>query len=201
MAKTGRDLPPAAARLAKAVANSTWGQFAMQGEGRGEVMWADEAGNERFATDLPNRNMPHQWAVHIAAEVTSRVRAQTLLEGLYGTIGTVIHTDTDGLIVPQCTEMPENSGSDFGQWQVKENMKVVEIRAPQFYRYQVEEKGIWHYVASGMTPAQAALTFDKFGHLRTRISFLNPTEMTLPPANAHDAETIARLLEEAKAIA
>jgi len=201
MARTGRDLPGAASNFAKAVANSTWGQFAMRGGDRGETQWVDDKGNESFTTLLPPRGMPHQFAVHVAAEITSRVRTQTLLEGLYGTTGTAIHTDTDGMIIYKNAQLPTNTGPGFGQWSIRETMKVVEIRAPQFYRYKSDDLDQWQYVASGMTPAQAALTFDRYGTVRTCIAFLDATDVTLPPANAHDEATITRLLEEAKNIA
>ena len=199
MAQTGRSLPGNAAKLAKAIANSTWGQMAMMGDGRKEVAWTDDRGEESYFTELPGRRLPHEWTVHVAAEVTSRVRVQTLLEGLYGVDRPIAHVDTDGIIVPFNTSLPPNSGSDFGQWQTKENMKVVEIRAPQFYRYQRPNEDAWHYVAAGMNEAQAAYTFTKYGPVRSGISFLSD-DVVLPPGNAHDTQLIAELLAEAATI-
>ena len=44
MAKEGRSLINGGDRMAKAIANSTWGQFSMRGDDRGQVYWADDRG-------------------------------------------------------------------------------------------------------------------------------------------------------------
>jgi len=197
MAQTGRELPGAAAKLAKAIANSTWGQFAMRGNDRTEVMWADDKGNEPYESDLPARPMPHRWAIHVASEVTARVRTQTLLEALYGS-GDAAHVDTDGVIIPLHATNPKNYGDAFGQWRVKEIMKVCEVRAPQLYRFQRRHEGSghpWHYVAAGMNHDQAQRTFERSD--ATGVSFLSVLDTCLPPTNADDAVAIERLLREA----
>ena len=198
IAQTGRSLSPSAANLAKAVANSTWGQFAMRGEERTEVHWSDERGENPYVVDLGARSMPHEWTLHIATEITSRVRVQTLTEGLYSVNVPVVHTDTDGIIVDGSITTNAYFGSNFGQWQIKESMKVVEIRAPQFYRYQTDADDQWQYVASGMSKWQAAETFRR--QLQSsHVSYL-ADDMTLPPGDSNDEARIAALLAEAKSL-
>ena len=197
MAKEGRSLINGGDRMAKAIANSTWGQFSMRGDDRGQVYWADDRGSNPFITDLPKRNLPHVWGLHIAAEVCSRVRTQTLLEGLYGSPGWVVHVDTDGIIMHDSANLPKNSGDNFGQWRVKETMNQCEIRAPQFYRYtKLGEPDRWHYVASGQTHDQAVQTFSRHPDTMTKISFLSRLDHCLAPGSSRDVEGINRQLEE-----
>jgi len=210
MAQTGRELPGAAAQLAKAIANSTWGQFAMQGDDRAEVSWCDDRGNEPFETSLDARPMPHIYTLGLAAEITGRVRAQTLLEGIYGSGGNPEHVDTDGVILPFNARPPKNLGSNFGQWRLKEEMQVVQILAPQFYRYRRESEwhfndqgnkveGPWHYVASGMSHDMAQRTFER-RPVESGIAYLSITDTCLPSADAGDKEYIDRLLREARSL-
>ena len=198
MAQEGRALHGKAGKLAKAIANSTWGQFAMRGDDRTQVAWADDRGNEEYETPLPSRGLPHKWALHVAVEVTSRVRTQTLLEGIYGT-GQAVHVDTDGLIVPASAAAPKNTGEGFGQWRVKETMRTLELRAPQFYRFQREKEDYidWHYVASGMTPDMARRTFEQ-NDITSTMAFLDVTDKCLPPANANDEMLMDAIYREAQ---
>jgi len=198
MAQQGRELSPPAANLAKAIANSTWGQFAMKGDAKTEISWVDDKGDIPYETEGTPRGMPHEWAVHVAAEVTSRVRTQTLLEGLYGISQPSVHVDTDGIIVYGSCDMPKNSGNEFGQWREKVRMKTLEIKAPQFYRYNTaEDLSTWQYVASGMSKAQAAYTFQKNPDIITHISFL-ANDIVIPSTHSRDDQLIAQLLEQAK---
>ena len=201
MAQTGRALPGAAGNLAKAVANSTWGQFAMTPGERNEVAWCDDRGDLPFITPVASRRMPQEWTIHVAAEITSRVRVQLLTEGLYGINAPTFHVDTDGIIISEDRELPQNAGTGFGQWSVKDHMDIIDLRAPQLYRYtKPDAPTVWHYVASGLTPDQAVRMFDKKTN-STRISFLGTGDVTLPPGSAHDEATISRLLEEMRALA
>ena len=197
LAREGRSLPHGADKLAKAIANSTWGQFSMSGDDRGEVWWADDAGLQAFPVDLPARTLPHKWGIHVAAEVTARVRTQTLLEGLTGDHAWVVHVDTDGIIVDASGGLPSNSGDAFGQWRVKETMNQIDIRAPQFYRFtRPDEPDRWHYVASGQTHDQAVKTFTRRPDTMTKISFLSNGDACIPSTRADDLEARQRLLDE-----
>jgi hypothetical protein len=198
MAQQGRTLPGKAGQLAKAIANSTWGQFAMRGDERSQISWADDRGLQHFETQLPARAIPHKWGLHIACEVTSRVRTQTLMEGMYG-VGNAIHVDTDGLIVPASAADPINSGNGFGQWRVKEKIRTLELRAPQFYRYQREQEDYidWHYVASGMNKDLARRTFED-NDISGSIAFLEIADKCLPPADVNDELLMYAIYNEAQ---
>lgn len=201
MAQEGRNLSKGAT-LAKAIANSTWGQFSMRGDDRSEVHWQDDKGNLPFAINLPKRQLPHIYGLHVAAEVTARVRVQTLLEGLYGSKGWVIHVDTDGLIMHDSGELPTNSGENFGQWRVKDEINQIEIRAPQFYRYtKPGEEHRWHYVASGQTHDQAVRTFTRHPDTYTKISFLSNYDVCLPAGSSRRPEDVEAYLDELHGIA
>lgn len=198
MAQSGRSLSPGAANMAKAITNVTWGQFAMRNGTRAEIHWTDDKGEEEFEVSK-SRVTPSSWGLHIAAEITSRVRVQTLLEGLYGAKNSwIVHCDTDGLILNE-KATPINVGDGFGQWRVKSHINQVDIRAPQFYRYTERERpDEWQYVASGQTKRQAIRTFDKYPHLRTEISFLSRYDVNLPPGSSRDETGKQRLIRELK---
>ena len=210
IAQEGRHLPGESSHLAKAIANSTWGQFAMRGDDRAEINWADDKGREAFITSVDPRAMPHITALGIAAEITARVRTQTLLEGIYASDVAPEHVDTDGIILPFKAKPPKNLGTGFGQWREKESMSVVQILAPQFYRFRREsewyfnDEGVkveapWNYVASGMSHDLAQKTFER-NPVESQIAYLSISDVCLPAANASDQALIDRLLLEAKTL-
>ena len=206
MAAEGRTLGAGAARLAKAIANSLWGQLAMTGTEHATIRWADDKGDEPIVDELEPKVMPHEWGRHIAAEVTARVRTD-LSRALYETGARAAHIDTDGLILSAGDRLPANMGSGFGQFRVKENMFEVEIRAPQFYRFKRRLEGVpgedqradsgWHYVASGMTEHQAVETF-KRRRVATTISFLGSPDAVLPDGFSFEPLQNQRLAAEAR---
>jgi hypothetical protein len=205
MAQTGRNLPNGADALAKAISVCCWGQFAMQGDDRADVMWSDEEGNEPYEVPRGARALPHRWAMHIAAEVTARVRVQTLVEGIYGLGCLPVHVDTDGVIVRRRAKMNDaRFGSGFGQWRVKHRMPSIEIKAPQFYRWTCNDQcgeahRKWHYVASGMNEDGAIRQFEDGGRA-TRVSYLSREDAVLPSCSSSDQARIQRLLDEARGV-
>lgn len=202
LARTGRDLPRGAG-IAKAIAVRTWGPFAMTGDGRSEVHFADAAGERTFEVPRPARQMPHRWTCHIAAEVTARVRAQLLTEALYGLDASPVHTDTDGVIVRESARLPDHVwGDGFGQWRLKCHMHDLEVTGPQCYRYtdgcpDCIAKARYHYVASGMNEDAAARHFAHHGQV-TSISYLAREDAVLPTCVSSDRQRIAELLAEAR---
>lgn len=158
LVQEGRALPGGAGAIAKAISNSTWGQFGMRAEGRATQSWADEKGTVPVTVPQEDHEMPHSWAAHIAAETTARVRTQMLLEGLYGGSDPV-HIDTDGMIISATSQAPKNSGDQPGQWRVKADIEQLDLRGPQLYRWTCPGCGIyhdhWHFNASGI-PAEDA---------------------------------------------
>lgn len=180
IARTGRDLPGAAATLAKMITNSTWGQFAMKGEER-VVLHFTGLGDHDYVEDVvPARRMPHVYTKHVAAEIASRVRVKTLLEGIYATNDTIAHIDTDGIIIRESALPPDNVGDDFGQWRIKEEMVEVEVRAPQVYRYRAPRDPRWRYVAAGMSIDGAKKEFERRIKEPTAISYLGDPDMVVP---------------------
>jgi len=199
MGKTGRNLPPGACDLAKLVLNGTWGQFAMRGEVKHERHFTGYGDFDYVERYVEPRTLPHVFAKHIACEVASRVRVKTLTEGLYGPSGMVVHVDTDGFICHRDSALPANSGDDFGQWRVKEEMQVVEIRAPQLYRYRTgRDDPAWHYVAAGMSRDGAHKEFKKRARTRTKIAYLSEHDVVIPSLKSHDRIGRYELLEEAE---
>ena len=203
MVQSGRDLPGTSGVVAKAIANSLWGHFGMVGEDRTTKRWTDDRGNTAYEVDEPERDLPHRWTAHIAAEPTSRVRSRLLLEGLYGGgAGRPVHVDTDGIIVRGTSPLPPRSGSGPGEWRVKARMPKVDIRAPQLYRWTCGEGcGVthpeWHYSASGMPAASAPEYFRRSAGF-THISYLASFDATLPAEHLDDQAKIARLILEAR---
>ena len=156
---------PAAVKLVKALTNTLWGCFAMTGDDRETIRWTDDHANAAERVVRPPRRMPQANTIHLAAETTSRLRTRMLVEGLYASTTSPVHIDTDGIIVPASSLTGRLLGTEPGEWRVKTRMPLVEVKAPQLYRYLVEdeEPKAWHYVASG-TPARHARELFEGGH-------------------------------------
>jgi hypothetical protein len=158
--------------LFKSICNSLWGMFAMMGDDRSVIRWADEYGDHAEIVGQMPKKQAQANTIHVAAETTARVRTRMLTEGLYGyAAGTShdtepVHVDTDGVIVPRMALSNFHGlsiGSSPGDWRVKTAMKRVEVRGPQLYRYTAEGSRGWHYVASGLPQHRAAEFFDRIG--------------------------------------
>ena len=205
MGMTGRKLSGDSRNLAKAILNSTWGQFAMNGDDRSEVSWADDAGEMMIESKLDSRNLPHQWTAHIAAETTARVRRRMLLEGLYGPTKPPVHVDTDGIIISATSPMPLDTGDEVGQWRKKTNIAELDLRAPQLYRYDCGiscgiEHSKWHYVASGMNQLVAEHYFENHNYLKTTVAFFGDPDRVLPREYSGDLDAIERWSREARSL-
>jgi hypothetical protein len=189
----GRDLDGCAAKLIKGCANSTWGMFAMRGDGNETIRWEDEAGLHPLRVGLGDKSLPHASAAHIAAETAARVRVRMLSEGCYGvrvSPGRPVHIDTDGIIIRKSALSGMAKTPVPGAWRVKTVMRKVEIRAPQVYRYQCGQGcGVahrpWHYSVAGVPADAAERLFDNVGQRGISVSF-NGTDMVLPSFNIHD---------------
>jgi hypothetical protein len=160
----GRRLPGGAGILAKMVANTLWGTFAMEGD-LSEWKWSTKRGTDiphpvKGAGEAQRRNLPHARTRHVAVETTARVRTRLLREGLYGSPVPPLHVDTDGILLRGSAGCPSPAGSRPGQWREKFKTRACEIVAPQTYRYTCG-KGChvthppWHYVSAGRTPDEA----------------------------------------------
>lgn len=161
LAQEGRDLGGRAGVLAKAISNSTWGQFGMAAEDRARRQYIDDDGESWVDVPIDDQELPHSWTAHVAAETTGRVRSQ-ILEAMEVT--TPAHIDTDGIIVPSSSFLPGGGGGEAGDWRVKSEMPQVDLRGPQLYRWTCPECGHahehWHYNASGIPRGEVAEFFD-----------------------------------------
>ena len=198
-----RTLPPAAARVVKAAANSTWGMFAMTGDHVETLRWTDDAGLAPLRVPLPPRPMPQASTCHVAAETAARVRVRMLLEGLYGRFEAPVHVDTDGIIVRASSArgMPSSGGP--GDWRAKSAMHRVDIRAPQVYRYTCGKGcGIdhakWHYVTAGTPPDLARNLFERMGQTGGMVS-PNGIDIVLPSWSAQDKAGLRERARSARA--
>jgi DNA polymerase type B, organellar and viral len=158
MVQEGRALPGRSGVLAKAISNSTWGQFGMQAKDRATKRWSDDEGRMAYLVLEEDHQLPHSWTAHVAAETTSRVRTQLLLEGLYSGLNPC-HIDTDGIIAPAGSVIPGDGQEGPGHWRIKAEIPEVDIRGPQLYRWTCPGCGVthehWHYNTSGI-PEQDA---------------------------------------------
>lgn len=161
LAQEGRDLPGRAGMLAKAITNSTWGQFGMAAEGRARRQFLDDAGEGWLDVPIDDQQLPHSWTAHVAAETTGRVRSQ-ILEAMKTT--DPAHIDTDGIIVSADSKIPGGGGDRAGDWRVKAEIPIADIRGPQLYRWTCPECGFthehWHYNASGIPKDEVATFFE-----------------------------------------
>jgi hypothetical protein len=164
----GRELPGGAGRLSKATGNALWGTFAIRGESF-VMRWDDPSGN-RPPIITPGRQIPNPYirTIHLAAETTARVRARLLWDILApGDIPPPVHVDTDGVIIRKRADVAHLLGDGPGQWRIKKRMRVVEVKAPQVYRWQDSDaivkggQALWHYSVSGVPAGLAQRVFDR----------------------------------------
>ena len=125
---------------------------------------------------------------HWAAETTSRVRVRLMTEGL-GFDAAPVHVDTDGIIVSREADHPWLS-NELGGWGLRRVMRVLEVRAPQVYRFKDEchecwNATSWHYVCAGTRPADAPALFDRLHSIGSRVAFMG-SDLVLPDAVAGD---------------
>ena len=152
LTRDGRQLPGGAGRLAKVVHNAQWGTHAISGEAA-VMRWEDPHGNRApIVTPARARPNPYLRTVHLATETTARVRARLVTDVLADpTIPPPIHVDTDGVILRRTAGVTKLCGEGPGTWRLKRRMPVVEVRAPQVYRYLCDDK------ACGRHPDRTAL--------------------------------------------
>jgi hypothetical protein len=189
-----------AAKLVKAITNMLWSTFALVDDGRSAtVRWRDDHGDEPTSVRRPRRRMPQANTVHVSAETSSRVRRRMLLEGLYGDTETPSHCDTDGIICSLESAMRRTRGHGAGEWRFKNEMRTLQIKAPQLYRYTCGpycgvDHSQWHYVASGIPGRFASELFER--HPGFQVS-MRGDDQVLPSGSLLEGEQLARYLEAA----
>lgn len=193
---------PGARRLAKAIGNATWGLWAMRPSGAGLLRWEDDAGTR--PVEVTRTAHYPRGGLHVAAETTARVRRRLLLEGIYGDgDGVPVYADTDGLIVRSTRPCPTPSGDRPGDWRAKDDMRRLQIRAPQLYRFLCGKGcGIthrkWHYVASGVSGDDLA---ERLFHARRAVSVSYRVDFEpVIQATHSDDPNVAQLALEALSI-
>ncbi len=187
-------LPPLAVKLVKALGNLVWSHFAMTADDTASLRWEDDYGDHPMTVPRPRRDMPQGNTVHLAAETSARVRTRMLTEGLYGDHEDPVHVDTDGIIVSAASARRRRTGDAVGQWRAKTFMDLVEIRAPQLYRYTCGEScGVdhsrYHYVAAGTPREHAAALFE--GHPGFQIS-MTGLDTVVPAGRALEEREVQR---------
>lgn len=186
-----------ALKLMKALGNLVWSNFAMTGDDSATIRWEDEFGDRPTMAAKQRKPMPQANTVHMAAETTSRVRVRMLLEGLYGDTEPPVHVDTDGIIVSQASYERRATGEGVGEWRPKTFMDIVEIKAPQLYRYTCGptcgvDHSRYHYVAAGTPSRYAAELFDG-KHPGFQIS-MNGLDTVVPATDHLGSDQLRRYL-------
>ena len=202
MIAEGRGLEGRSSTLAKAIANSTWGQFGMVGEERATRHYSSESGRQFYDVPEDPRTMPHEWTAHIAAETTARVRVKLLTEGLYAPGCNPIHVDTDGMIL-EAGQTPANVGDGPGQWRAKATMPDFDLRGPQMYRWRCgDDCGVshaeWHYNASGIPTDDAPAFFAQRRPLSIDVRHQVAFDATVPLDELHRMEDLAAIADRAR---
>ena len=188
-----------AVRIMKALSNLVWSGFALNGRDSAMVRWSDDYGESPTQVKKPPVRLPQTSCVHVAAEISARVRVRTLLEGLYGDVEAPVHVDTDGVLITRESAQRRPQGEAVGDWRRKTEMSVCEIKAPQLYRYQCGptcgvDHSLWHYVASGTPLSQAPDLFN--AHPGFQVSFYG-LDAVLPDRARFDDDQITKWIEAA----
>lgn len=137
-----RGLPGLAGVLGKIADNSLWGMFAFDSSADIRIRWETKDGDMSKTTESKASGVRKVHGVGVALAATSRVR-QHLWKGIHQT--DAIYCDTDGLIAPDTAKPSPANGGD-GTWYLKQKLGVIDIKAPQCYRYLNADDVDWHYL-------------------------------------------------------
>lgn len=156
-------------QLSKYVTSQVWGQFALRSSPGWRIRWNDAYGNEPVRRKIRAKAPRIPTSPIVAAEISARVRSRLYREGMAGNRG-VVYVDTDGIIADGGLP-PDNVGDSPGQWRMKAFMPTCEIKAPQCYRFTLNDKvpEIWHYSVAGFPPDSAERIFHATGRTPERI--------------------------------
>lgn len=141
-----RSLPGLAGVLGKIADNSLWGMFAFDSSEDVRIRWQTPDGDMAKTDETRVSGIRKVHGIGVALAATSRVR-QRLWQGIHQT--GAIYCDTDGLIAPDNVRPLPYNGND-GTWHLKQKLGVIEIKAPQCYRYLNENDVDWHYLGESM---------------------------------------------------
>jgi hypothetical protein len=137
-----RALPGLAGTLGKMADNGLWGMFAFDNSEDIRVRWRTRDGDMSKSIEQKKVGVRKVHGIGVALAATARVR-QSLWEGIRQT--DAIYCDTDGMIAPDTATPYPNSGTD-GTWILKDKLGVLDVKAPQVYRWLNLEDFDWHYL-------------------------------------------------------
>ena len=153
-----RSLPGLAGTLGKIADNSLWGMFAFDNTADAEIHWLRKDGDPAHITETRKPGVRRIHGAGIAVTATARVRAR-LYNGIRSS--KAVYCDTDGLIAPyiqphETAPLYQNGSKRKrvdGDWVLKERFGVLDIKAPQLYRWVNEGDVDWHYLGESMPTA------------------------------------------------
>lgn len=137
-----RALPGLAGILGKLADNGLWGMFAFDNSGDIEVKWRTADGDMSKTDERKKSGMRKAHGVGVALAATARVR-QSLWNGIRQS--QAIYCDTDGLIAPATARVTPVAGGE-GTWHLKQELSVLDVKAPQLYRWANAGDVDWHYL-------------------------------------------------------
>lgn len=137
-----RALPGLAGTLGKMADNSLWGMFAFDNSEDIRIRWNTRDGDMTKTNEIKKSGLRKAHGMGVALSATARVR-QSLWDGIHQS--DAIYCDTDGMIAPN-TANPYPDSGDEGSWILKEQLGVLDIKAPQVYRWLNLEDFDWHYL-------------------------------------------------------
>ncbi len=126
-----RSLTGLAGVLGKLADNGLWGMFAFDNSADVEVRWTTADGDMSKATEHKRAGMRKAHGIGVALAATARVR-QSLWSGIEQ--AGAIYCDTDGMIAPEAAYVAPSACGE-GSWYPKQALAVLEVKAPQVYRW------------------------------------------------------------------
>lgn len=151
----GRRLPGRAGKIAKTMANSLWGSFAVTGRGS----WIDYfQGKARVVLDEREVTAPcRPLSAHISAHVRARLYREALQFWSAGPFCISAHTDGAIFQTPAYPSGP--IGGALGEWRRKYSMRDLTLVNAQAYRFVDANTGRIKYVVAGTPPEYAERVF------------------------------------------
>lgn len=145
-----RSLPGLAGKLGKLADNSLWGMFAFDNSADKEIRWLNRNGDPNNVEEKRKPGVRRIHGAGVAVTVTARVRKR-VYDGIKSS--DAIYCDTDGIIAPYLLAPSYMNGKrkkTEGEWELKQRFGVIDIKAPQVYRWLNDGDVNWRYFAESM---------------------------------------------------
>lgn len=153
-----RALPGLAGTLGKLADNSLWGMFAFDNSADAEIRWLTRDGDPNRTTEKRKGGIRRMHGAGIAVVATARVRSR-LLTGVRAS--SAIYCDTDGVIAPSSAPGWMRKGKADGDWTLKQRFDVLDVKAPQVYRWANMNDIDWHYLGESSAHSFLSSTAEK----------------------------------------